>query len=83
MNTIKQHIPAFCEGFDKKTAEFNTLEELLGVAFVKNFTRVPTFFRFSQNDRHLIAEYRGGREWWVVGYLQKPVEALPAGDGGW
>jgi hypothetical protein len=83
-NAIRQHIPDFCEGFDKATVEFDTLEELLAIPFVKNFSRHPTFFRFSMSDRHLIAEYRGGREWWVVGTLSHPEAVpLPDWDHGW
>jgi len=82
MNAIKQHIPDFCEGFEKALVEFNTLEELLAIDFVKKFSTFPKFHQFSMNDGHMIAEYRGGREWWVVGRIREPVEGLPAWNHG-
>lgn len=81
-NEIRQHIPDFCEGFEKAVVEFNTLEELLAIPFVKNFSAHDSFHRYSVNDNHLIAEYRGGREWWVVGILKSSVEGLPEWDHG-
>lgn len=81
-NEIRQHIPDFCEGFDKATAAFDSLDELLKIPFVANFMSSPNFHQFSVSDNHLMAEYRGGREWWVVGYLKNPNIGLPAWNHG-
>jgi hypothetical protein len=74
MGTIKQHIPNFVSGFDPVTTEFETLDELLSLDFVKRFNDGDnSFYRFSVNDYstrvHLMAEYDEGRKWWVVGYI--------------
>lgn len=82
MNAIRQHRPAFFEGFDNATVEFNTLEELLAIPWVKNFSTIKGFHRFSVSDNHLMAEYRMGREWWVVGFLKDKNVGLPLWDHG-
>ena len=85
MNAIRQHIPASVVGFeeDAVTIEFDTLEELVAIPFVKNFSIYGNFYRYSVSDNHLMAEYRGGREWWVIGFLQNPDIGLPAWDHGY
>jgi len=87
MNTIRQHIPDFVEiePHERETAQFETVEELMVLPWVRNFTKLPGFYRFSvsNNGAHLIAEYRGGREWWVVGRLGHTNIDLPEWDHGW
>ena len=56
--------------------------ELFQVPFVARWAQTPGFHKFSQNDKLLLIELRGGREWWVVGRLQDPVEGLPQWDHG-
>lgn len=82
MATIKQYRPAFVSGFENQTVKFNSLEELFNIEFVDNFkfhifeTKInnPDFHRFSisiQNGHKiLMAEYKQGTEWWVVGFIE-------------
>lgn len=87
MNEIRQHIPAFVElDGDPEGARFLDLEELLAIPWVKNWSTFPGFHRFSLSDDAcrdgsrvilLMAEFRGGAEWWVAGFLKDPVEGLP------
>lgn len=77
MNEIRQHRPAFFEGWENETIQFDTLEELLAIPWVKNFSAHGNFHQYSVSGNHLMAEYRGGREWWVVGTLKHDVEGLP------
>ena len=76
MNKITQHRPAFFEGFDNEVNEFSTTEELLNIPFVKTFGEEPDFFQYSVSPRTgewakslLMAEYKNGTVWWVVGRL--------------
>ena len=84
---ITQYFPAFFEGFTPQTAEFETLEELLNIPFVK---RVSWFVDFSgyvmsngQNlDGKVDAEYlmatsQDGKEWWVIGRITGGTVDLP------
>lgn len=55
---IKQHIPNFVDGVDPEHADFSTLEELLAIPFVHQWTRHPVrdepdkgFHRFSISPR--------------------------------
>ena len=84
MNAIRRHFPNFVDVDEQErvTVAFNTVDELLGISWVKKFASLPHFHQFSISDRHLIAEYRGGREWWVVGLLEHPVIDLPKWDHG-
>jgi len=79
MNRIIQHRPAYFSGFENEEHEFETISELLNIDFVKNFSDSKDFYKYSfEPDRlYLVAEYKEGKEWWVVGRLDKPVE-LPA-----
>jgi hypothetical protein len=82
-NEIIQHIPACVDvGPDRIHRSFNTLDELKAVPFVNGFTRYENFHQFSVSGGNLIAEYRGGREWWVVGRLAGPVDGLSEWDHG-
>jgi hypothetical protein len=77
----RQHRPAFFEGFTNEEGDLPDLDEVLKLEFVNNFSLSPKFHRFSIGSEvassplysgwmtTLMAEYREGREWWVVAYL--------------
>ena len=73
MGTIKQHIPNFVSGFDPVIQNFETLEELLSIDFVKRWSCDDDFHQFSigpYGDRwHLMAEQHNGKRWGVIGYI--------------
>jgi hypothetical protein len=73
MGTIKQHIPNFVSGFDPVIQNFKTLEELLDIDFVKQWSADEDFHQFSigpyDSRWHLMAEQNNGKRWWVVGYI--------------
>jgi hypothetical protein len=86
MPTIKQYRPGFFTGFENELKEFNSLDELFSLDFVDNFKKFPNkeldpkFHRFSiskmTNTQHeypyvLMAEFKDGTEWWVVGYISE------------
>lgn len=76
---IRQHIPGFCEGFEKEEVEYSTLEELFNIAFVKRWSNTTGFDKFSMS-RHgdqvvLMAEFEMG--WQVAGYLTDGLPDLP------
>jgi len=91
MAKIKQYRPAFFTGFENEEKEFNSLEELFAIDFVDNFKKTPNnkvnpnFHQFSISTPSvdlphiLMAEYKGGAEWWVVGYIDdgEAVRQLP------
>lgn len=83
MNQIRQHRPAFFEGYENQTSGFETTNDLLQIDWVANFASMKDFHIFSMADNHLMAEYKGGREWWVVGTVKEPQSVyLPQWDGG-
>lgn len=69
---FKQHIPAFIDGIESKTFDFNSVDELLNNDHVKSFSDDPNFIRFSVSGELLMAEYTN--RWWVVGYLSDPID---------
>lgn len=86
----RQHRPAYFEGFENEEGNVSDLEQLLKIDFINNFTTDPNFRRFSIGSgvetptgfmTTLMAEYREGKEWWVVAYLwpqdADELEALP------
>jgi len=83
MPIIKQHMPNFVS-IDPKEAEFETLEDLMNVEFVKRWTDNrwgDVFHRFStdydpwyaehgyDDSVTLMAELDGGKIWYVVGHI--------------
>lgn len=97
---IQRHIPNCCrDGCDPlpEPVEFNDLQELMDIDFVKQWSENPTFFRYSisvekvlYHDTLLMAEMEEGKSWWVIGYLsgeniedmQFPHWHAPASLGG-
>lgn len=74
-NKIRQHIPAFFDDFDQQTADFETVKQLLSIPWVHHFSEHPEFYRFSlhKDGRTLMAEYKEGAYWLVVGFIQHPM----------
>jgi hypothetical protein len=79
MNTIYQHVPAFAwdPRDEVKKADFNTLEELLQVPWVKvwenGFNVKGENIKFSHwalSENNLMAVYGENEAWWVVGYIE-------------
>jgi hypothetical protein len=84
LSIITQHTPDFVEGDEdtRKVAHFSDLASLLRIEWVKRFTKVKNFHQLSINlisSDHclLIAEYKGGKEWYVVGYITQVGLGLP------
>lgn len=77
MNSIRQHVADYIDtDSPTKSASFETLAELLQIPFVRRYMDNEQFHQFSIARGHLIAEWRGGREWWVAGIVDGPVEGL-------
>lgn len=73
VNKIRQHIPNFITGAEVKEVVFKTIEELLDIDFVKNFKR-EDFYRYSLSGNKLMAEYKNGNEWCVIGHIDNPYQ---------
>lgn len=70
---ITQHIPGCVDTGEKpKVAHFNNTHELLCVPWVKHWSKDPSFFRYSMSDESLMAEFKKGKEWWVIGDINLP-----------
>jgi len=86
---IRQHIPHFVDTNNKQNVEFKTLEELINIPWVKDWSLEKKFSRFSidiDNDNKskipsamLMAEFNNGKIWWVVGRISnlEPTLNLP------
>ena len=85
---FRQHVPGSCDGVEPYSFYFETTEDLLEHPRVAeyqqdNYTGHGAFHRYSRS-RHgdetlLMAEYDGGKHWWVVGYIDgEPGVDLPA-----
>lgn len=76
---VRQHIPNFAEGFEPEKTYVFTADELERLEFIHNWTQHQMFYRFAvhrhyyrhEDDIHLmLAEFDGGKEWWVIAYLE-------------
>jgi hypothetical protein len=83
MPTITQYFPDFCEGFEKHTATVKSVEDLDRIEWIRSWRRDPAFYRFSLSLKRgdggrplLMAEFDGGKIWYVVGRLSEPLEGL-------
>lgn len=83
MNKITQHIPDYVEGLENITEEFHDYDSLVNIPFVRRFSEVEHFSHFAISDNCLMAIYKEGFEWWVVGYISDPSSVkLRTWDGG-
>ena len=84
MNELTQRRPAYYTGFENETFQFETVDELLELDWVKNFAKRDDFHRFSVASRNpdkysrrtLMAEYQKGDEFWAIGFLKEDVPEL-------
>lgn len=61
-----------------KVSKFKTSADLMKIPWVKSFSEDPKFYRYSMDDESLMAEYKKGRVWWVVGNIKdRSSVALP------
>jgi hypothetical protein len=83
MVEVRQHIPNFCSGADPQTMRVESWQEVRRLDWVDLWSKDPGFHRYSV-DRHcyprplLMAEFNGGREWYVLAYLSEDLRELPA-----
>jgi hypothetical protein len=82
MIELKQHIPAFFEGFDAKLERIENVADLDGIDWLQSWRRHPDFYRFSVSRdagrmKLLMAEFDQGRKWYVVGILSNDLPELP------
>uniref|UniRef100_A0A6M3J1R8 Uncharacterized protein n=1 Tax=viral metagenome TaxID=1070528 RepID=A0A6M3J1R8_9ZZZZ len=84
MIIFRNYIPNFVEGVESKIIEVETTEQLLSLSFIKKWKDDKDFYRFSKSkyfeDYYLLmAEFKEGKVWWVVGYLtgEKDKVELP------
>ena len=80
---ITQHVPNYISGCDPRVTEFESLEELLEIEWVKQWSthdmKDLPFWRYSESkgkyDIILMAEWKEGDKhtWWVLGYLSESV----------
>lgn len=88
MNEFKAHIPRCTQKmFDVvESIPFSTTEELLDIPYVRGFCEHgpvdEEFSHYSINDTLLMAVYKKGYWWCVVGFLKEPVLDLPVWTGG-
>lgn len=82
MNSIRRYFPNCIDvdESDRITVQFDTKEELLGIPFVKRWAENPDFFQYAVSidtlDIFLMAQFKDGYEWWVIGVLEKLVQGL-------
>lgn len=85
MNRLHKHIPNFVDdrGADRTPFEFETLEDLKNLEWVKHYMGVAgkRFEHLCVSENRLMAVYDHGFHWWVIGYLEHPVEGLPQWEG--
>ena len=82
MIEIKQHIPTFVDGVDRKRARIACAGDLDSIDWIESWRRDPGFRQFSVvRDRYenptLMAEFHDGK-FWVVAYLSEDLPELPS-----
>jgi len=72
MNKIMQHRPSFIDiAEDVQGAAFDNIESLESIPFVRRFMTIKRFSGFAIADGDtLIATYKNGKEWYVVGFIE-------------
>lgn len=82
-NTFRPHMPGFMDFEPDPSVDFTTMAELLAVPIVQRFMAQAGFYRLSlsgnQEQWLLMAEYKEGKDWYVLGYLKDQID-LPRLD---
>lgn len=83
---FRGHRPGYFDGFDAPPSlEFEKLEDLLAMEWVKRFSHSEGFNYYALDSSKfpgratqysLMAVYKEGKEWWVVGFLTEGAETL-------
>lgn len=69
---LTQHIPNFVTTDDCKQITFETLEEMLSHEWPARNSTYEGFHQFSiSGNERLMAEYKEGLEWWVLGFFSE------------
>lgn len=68
---LTQHVPRFVDTDDFEQVTFTTMEEMLAGKWPARFKTYEGFHQFSLSNNCLMAEYKDGLEWWVVGYFSE------------
>ena len=74
------HIAPMPEGEDEFPPieyEAETSEKLLEFPFIKQYSEDDNFYRYSMSGNTLMAEYKNGYEWWVIGEISGGNADLP------
>lgn len=67
----------------KQEFPINSIEDLYQLEFIKRHTEDPKFCYLAYEDNSLMAIYRDGFEWWVIGYCSDIKSlGLPKWDKG-
>lgn len=73
---FEQYIPNFFEGFEPEVIDAKDTIDLLANKFFDYHRNYPGFYRFSRskNSETLIWELKDGKEYWVLGYTDEPLD---------
>ena len=79
VNKLIRHIPTWIESSNTEPVAsiFHTEDDLKSISFVKRFIESKDFFQLSISGLHLMAEMDKGRQWYVIGLLEKDLPDLP------
>ena len=72
INKLYQHFPAFCEGFKPEIVEFDTVDDLRNIKWVKSWETNKHFYKWAKSNNKLMALMEEGKTWFVVGKIEKP-----------
>ena len=79
-NIITQHIPGYFEGFDPQVAEFDTVEELIEIDWIKSYLDWDEHgpVHFVHNNDSLLITNEDKTWWWCVGHATEgSLDLLP------
>lgn len=79
---VRQYVPMFVEGVVPEVVDVPDTNALLALPWVEARREGFDFYRFSESPygsdvRLLMAEYKQGKRWWVVAYLEGDATTLP------
>lgn len=80
MPKIRQHIPGYFDGFEPQETDFETLEELLEIDWVKDYLiwEDQKGLHFVRGDDSLLVANEDHTWWWCVGHVTPgSIDSLP------
>lgn len=73
---VIRYRPAYFSGFDEESEVVTSKKELFDISWIKKWSEIENFSRFSLSDDMLMCEFDEGKKWYVIAKMLDPENTL-------